>query len=352
MKNKANSGNFFEAFYLGQQLQHPTPRTITSGDVALYIALTGSRFILQSSTQVAKSVKHNAQLVDDLLVFHIAFGKTVADISVNAIANLGYADVQFLLPVYVEDTLTVSSDVIGLRENKNGKSGIVYVHSTAMNQNGNAVLTWKRWVMVHKNDHTSPACETFIPKLATQANLDKMTLSPSLDFTKIDKNLSGSKNIWSDYSIGERIDHLDGMTIDDSDHTLATKLYQNNARVHFDAIYMQSSNFQKRLMYGGHVISICRALSFNGLQNALNIIAINGGKHIAPTFAGDTVYAISEVIDKQEIPGRKDVASLRLKTWGVKNIEVNKVTSLFDSNTKTYDDAVVLELDYTVLMLC
>jgi 2-methylfumaryl-CoA hydratase len=134
MKNKANSGNFFEAFYLGQQLQHPTPRTITSGDVALYIALTGSRFILQSSTQVAKSVKHNAQLVDDLLVFHIAFGKTVADISVNAIANLGYADVQFLLPVYVEDTLTVSSDVIGLRENKNGKSGIVYVHSTAMNQ--------------------------------------------------------------------------------------------------------------------------------------------------------------------------------------------------------------------------
>jgi 2-methylfumaryl-CoA hydratase len=115
---------------------------------------------------------------------------------------------------------------------------------------------------------------------------------------------------------------------------------------------MQNSTFKKRLMYGGHIISICRALSFNGLQNALSIIAINGGKHIAPTFAGDTIYAVSEVIDKQKIPGRNDIASLRLKTWGVKNIEVNKVTSIIDSNSKIYDDAVVLELDYTVLMLC
>jgi 2-methylfumaryl-CoA hydratase len=352
MENKASSGNFFEAFYLGQQLQHPTPRTITSGDVALYIALTGSRFLLQSSTQAAKSVNYNNQLVDDLLVFHIAFGKTVAEISVNAIANLGYADVRFLLPVYVEDTLTVSSHVIGLRENKNGKSGIVYVHSTAVNQNGNTVLTWKRWVMVHKKDHDSSPCETVIPDLAQQVDIEQMTLAQSLDFTNIDKQLTGSQHVWSDYSIGERIDHLDGMTIDDSDHTLATKLYQNNARVHFDAIYMQNSTFKKRLMYGGHIISICRALSFNGLQNALSIIAINGGKHIAPTFAGDTIYAVSEVIDKQKIPGRNDIASLRLRTWGVKNIEVNKVTSIIDSNSKIYDDAVVLELDYTVLMLC
>jgi 2-methylfumaryl-CoA hydratase len=352
MKKKAGTGNFFEAFHLGQQLHHPTPRTITSGDTSLYIALTGSRFLLHSSSEAATSLHYEAQLVDDLLVFHIAFGKTVADISVNAIANLGYADVQFLLPVYVGDTISVSSEVIGLRENKNAKSGIVYVHSSASNQHGRCVLTWKRWVMVHKQDHTVSNSETCIPELVKHVDISQLNLPAIHDYSNIDANLSGSDFFWDDYMIGERIDHLDGMTIDDSDHTLATKLYQNNARVHFDAVYMQTSRFQQRLMYGGHVISICRALSFNGLQNALRILAINGGKHIAPCFAGDTIYAISEIVDKQKITGREDIACLRIKTWGVKNIEVNKVSSIFDNTTQVYDESVVLELDYTVLMPC
>ena len=86
---KNHPGNYFEDFRLGQVITHATPRTITAGDVSLYTALYGSRFAVQSSNQFARAIGYPDAPVDDLLVFHIVFGKTVPDISLNAIANLG-----------------------------------------------------------------------------------------------------------------------------------------------------------------------------------------------------------------------------------------------------------------------
>ena len=96
---KTNTGNFFEDFKLGQQIRHATPRTVTLGDVALYKGLFGARFAVQSSDALAAALGYPRSPIDDLLVFHIVFGKTVPDISLNAVANLGYADCHFLKPV-------------------------------------------------------------------------------------------------------------------------------------------------------------------------------------------------------------------------------------------------------------
>lgn len=109
---KTDPGRFFEDFRLGQVIRHATPRTVTGGDVALYTALYGPRFALQSSDDFAQAVGYPRSPVDDLLVFHIVFGKTVPDISLNAVANLGYAQARFLLPVYPGDTLSAVSEVI------------------------------------------------------------------------------------------------------------------------------------------------------------------------------------------------------------------------------------------------
>ena len=95
------------------------------------------------------------------------------------------------------------------------------------------------------------------------------------------------------------------MTVEEAEHQIATRLYQNNSKVHFNQYYEAQGRFGKRIIYGGHVISLARALSFNGLDNAFHIAAINGGRHVNPLFAGDTVFAWSEVLDKAEIPGRK-----------------------------------------------
>ncbi|NIV37446.1 MAG: hypothetical protein GWN58_50920, partial [Anaerolineae bacterium] len=83
---------------------HAIPRTLTAGDVALYTALTGSRFTLHCASPFAHRLGFPDTPVDDLLAFHVVFGKTVPDISLNAVANLGYADVRFVQPVYVGDT--------------------------------------------------------------------------------------------------------------------------------------------------------------------------------------------------------------------------------------------------------
>ena len=102
---KTNPGRFFEDFRLGETLRHATPRTVTTGDAALYAALYGTRFAVQSSDAFAKEAGYARSPLDDWLVFHVVFGKTVPDVSHNAVANLGYAGMQFLAPVFVGDTM-------------------------------------------------------------------------------------------------------------------------------------------------------------------------------------------------------------------------------------------------------
>src|SRR3954467_2472213 len=162
---KTTPGNFFEDFRLGHTIRHPTPRTITAGDVAMYNALFGSRFVPQSSDPFAYAIGYPSSPVDDLLVFHIVFGKTVADISLNAVANLGYADCRFLRAVYAGDTLTALSEVIGLKENSSRKTGVVYVRSSGFKQDGTKVLDYVRWVMVRKRDETAAAPGDLVPEL-------------------------------------------------------------------------------------------------------------------------------------------------------------------------------------------
>ncbi len=136
--SKNSPGNFFEDFRIGQVIRHATPRTVTIGDVALYTGLFGARFAVQSSDAFAKAIGYPRSPIDDLLVFHIVFGKTVPDVSLNAVANLGYAGCCFRSPVYPGDTLNALSEVIGLKENSSRKTGIVYVRTTGYNQDAEA----------------------------------------------------------------------------------------------------------------------------------------------------------------------------------------------------------------------
>lgn len=348
MTAKTNPGNYFEDFALGQDLVHATPRTVTAGDQALYTALYGSRFALASSDEFARSVGLPQAPLDDFLVFHVVFGKTVPDISLNAVANLGYAEGRFLKPVYPSDTLSARSKVIGLKENSNRKTGVVYVNSTGVNQHGETVLDYVRWVMVRKRDEVSPAPAPTVPDLADRVAPADLAVPPGLDFSGYDRALAGSAHVWEDYGQGERIDHVDGVTIEEAEHMMATRLYQNTAKVHFNQHTEGQGRFGRRLIYGGHIISLARALSFNGLGNGCLVAAVNGGAHTAPTFAGDTIYAWSEVLESAEVAGRSDVGALRLRTIAAKDRPCDDFPHRGEDGK--YDPAVVLDLDYWVLL--
>ena len=345
---KTNSGRFFEDFRLGDEIVHATPRTVTTGDVALYNGLFGSRFAVQSSDEFARRIGYPRSPVDDLLVFHVVFGKTVPDISLNAVANLGYADCRFLKPVYPDATLKAVSQVIGLKENSNRKTGIVYVRSRGFDESGDCVLDYVRWVMVRKRDEAASVKEERVPELPNAVAPDELGAAcPRIDARAYDTALAGSPHRFRDYRAGETIDHVDGMTVEEAEHQIATRLYQNTARVHFNQFSEAQGRFGRRLVYGGHVISLARALSFNGLGNAFHIAAINGGRHVAPLFAGCTVFAWSEVLKTVELPGRSDLGALRLRTIATKD---RPCADFPLKQGAEYDPAVILDLDYWVLM--
>jgi 2-methylfumaryl-CoA hydratase len=202
--------------------------------------------------------------------------------------------------------------------------------------------------MVNKRDPAAPAPEAVIPDLPEVVEAARLTVPEGLSLAGYDTELAGSAQLYDDYQVGERIDHLDGMTLEDAEHQMATRLYQNNARVHFNLHAAQAGRFGKRVVYGGHIMSIARALSFNGLANAFRVAAINGGRHTSPSFAGHTIYAWSEVLEKIDLPDRADVGALRLRSVATKD----KACAEFPlfAPDRNPDPAVVLDLDYTVLM--
>src|SRR5262249_20755200 len=134
---------------------------------------------------------------------------------------------------------------------------------------------------------------------------------------------------------------------EEAEHQLATRLYQNTARVHFNQYTEGKGRFGRRLIYGGHVISLARALSFNGLANAFHVAAINGGPQVGTLFAGKTVFDWSEVTDRAELPNRRDVGALRLRTVATKD---RPCTDFPLKSGEEDDPAVILDLDYWVLV--
>ncbi|BBU57916.1 mesaconyl-CoA hydratase [Mameliella alba] len=338
---KTNPGRFFEDYTVGEVIDHAVPRTVSGGERALYHALYPMRHALYSSDEFARTCGLPAAPIDDLAAFHIVFGKTVPDVSLNAVANLGYAEGRWLKPVWPGDTIRSQSEVIGLKQNSNGRTGVVYVRSRGLNQRGETVMEYARWVMLRKRNLDAPAPEAVIPDLKNSLAPEDLVIPEGLDFTSYDFTLAGEKHRLSDYEIGETIDHVDGVTIEEAEHMMATRLWQNTSKVHFDV----TARPDQRLIYGGHVISMARALSFNGLANAQVIAGLNGGAHANPCLAGNTVKAWSEVLDKAETsaPG---VGAIRLRLVATKG---GAPFELKGPDGKYLPD-VLLDLDYWALM--
>ena len=342
MATKTNAGNFFEDYSVGQILTHAVPRTVKMGERALYHALYPARHALYSSDQFAQDCGLPFSPLDDMIAFHVVFGKSVPDISLNAVANLGYAQGRWLLPVWPGDTLRSQSEVIGLKQNSNGKTGVVYVRTTGLNQHDEPVMEYVRWVMVRKRNADAPAPDTVVPDLPEAIAASDLVIPKGLDFTNYNFDLAGEPHRWGDYAVGEKIDHIDGVTIEEAEHMMATRLWQNTAKVHFDTSARPDGS---RLIYGGHVISMARALSFNGLANAQMVVGLNGGAHANPCLSGDTIRAWTEVLDKSETaaPG---VGALRLRLVATKG---GAPFELRGEDGK-YLPTVLLDLDYWALI--
>ena len=223
---------------------------------------------MHCNAEFARSLGFERETVNDLLVFHTVFGKSVPDVSLNAVANLGYADVRFGAPVLPGDTLSATTTVLGRRESRGGDTGVVWVRTTGVNQRGEEVLTLIRWVLVNKRDPESPPALDDAPEVPDSVAPEALHVPDQLDLSAFSADITGGRAWWEEYEPGERIDHVEGMAIEEAEQQIITRLYQNTARAHFNAHALQGTRFGRRVIYGGHIISVARALSFNGLENA------------------------------------------------------------------------------------
>ena len=211
------------------------------------------------------------------------------------------------------------------------------------------MLDYARWVLVKRRNVGGVGPGNHVPVLPAALSADALgDACPIIDVEAWDDGLAGSERRFGDYFVGQQIDHVAGVTVEEAEHQMATRLYQNTAHLHFDGFSARDSRFGRRLIYGGHVISVARALSFNGLENAFHIAGINGGRHVAPLFSGDTIFACSEVLDMAELPGRDDVGALRLRMVATKDKPCGTFSLV--NCEGAYDPAVVLDLDVWVFL--
>ncbi len=335
---------YFEDYKIDEEINHSVPRTITNGDVSIYLSTTGSRFPLNYSIEFSRKLGFQKTPIDDVLLFHLIFGRTVPDLSLNAIANLGYAGVNFHKPAFVGDTVSASSKIIGLKENSNEKTGTVYVKSIGKNQNDEVILTYYRWLMMRKKKKGMiSSFKNVVPKLPEKVETKEFTLLPNFNVENWSTSVSGSPFFFNDYKEGEEIDHLDGQTIEEAEHQIATRLYQNNARVHFNQHIEKDGRFKKRIIYGGYIISLARAISCNGLANTFKLAAIHNGKHSSPTFSGDTIYAWSKILSKEQINDK--IGAMMIRTLASKND-----SKMIFPEKENLSDNIVLDLEYSVLI--
>lgn len=151
--NRSVLGLYFEEFVVGEEINHSLSKTIFESDNNFFSLLTMNHHPVHTNIDYAQNNQHGKILVVGTLVFSLAVGMTVPDISGKAIANLGYEDIKHLNPVFIGDTIYVKTKILDKRESmsKNDR-GIVYVETIAYNQDGKDVLSFRRNVLIKKRE--------------------------------------------------------------------------------------------------------------------------------------------------------------------------------------------------------
>ena len=152
--NASNLGLYYEDFIIGNEICHSLSKTIFESDNNFFSLLTMNHYPIHTNVDYALKNQHGRILVVGTLVFSLAVGITVPDISGKAIANLEYEEIKHLSPVFLNDTIYVRSKILDKRESKTKVDrGIIYVESIAYNQHGVNVLSFKRKVLIKKKNH-------------------------------------------------------------------------------------------------------------------------------------------------------------------------------------------------------
>jgi len=323
---RKKTGHFLEDFVPGQVFRHKLGKTVTEGLFTTFTEFSMTTNPLAKNARYARAYGFEGLLCPPGLAMLVAFSQTVEDVSENARANLEYIDMRFGAPLYVGDTVEVETKVLGVRPSSSRPNlGIVHVQSTArknVGESGDAVImTWQRKVQVYKQDDAAEvhagevapdeiACELWLPPH-----------DPARDYKAL-AHLSNPDTYFEDFEPGTRLEHSRGRVITD-EHIHLTAVLDNTSQVHCNQFMIDLDPSQyvggRLIVYGGIPFVLCLGLSCPDVgDNALGDVIYSTGRHTAPLFAGDTVFAATEILAKSDLPGRPDLGLVDTRLLGHK----------------------------------
>lgn len=358
-------GRLLDDFSVRDIYHHPWEVTIDDGMLAMFAGSFLDPNPLYSSRRFARELGFRDRVVHPLVMLNLALSFTVHDVSEQAIAHLAYIDLKFPNAAYSGDTLSVYSEILGVRVSESKPDrGVVHLRTTGVNQDDVVVVTFERKALIptgrlegraHPDAaHDSPAAEKTGSEGTGEDRL-KSVLRGSLPSElggqiKMPKWPGRPRGSFEDFEVGDVILHSIGHTVGESEHMQLTILTRNSHPLHFDEVYCRERSFTKtRVVEGGLVFAWTASLaSRDTTANALWEPGYDKGSHPNPVLAGDTLYAASRVIDKQDRDEQTGI--VRFKLVGVKN---ERPATLLATGLDLFAgkfDQKVFEIERTILL--
>ncbi len=328
-------GRVLEDFAEGEVFAHPRGITIDRAFAVEFATSFMETNPLYINAEFAKAHGFKDLVVAPLMVMNIALSLGVQNDSEKAIANLGYYDVHFLKTVYPGDTLRALTKVLKRQEKGEGKPGIVTIRTIGLNQKDELVLQYDRKIMVapagKKSDPTTVAGEPF-PEVK---NVTDIVLNIPQIPAKVPANLTGTRTYFEDFTVGDIIVHANGRTMT-QEHIPWTYRVMNTHPLHYDRLYSTGRSGPmsgEPIIYGGLVFAWLAGLASRDVsENAIWDLGYTEGYHTQPAYAGETVYAISRILSKEEGPKELNAGIVTMQLIGIKNIRPKEALEKFGAD--------------------
>jgi 2-methylfumaryl-CoA hydratase len=308
-------GRLLDDFAVGEVYHHPWEVTIDDGMLALFAASFLDPNPLYSSRRYAREMGFKDRVVHPLVLMNLALSFSVHDVSEQTIAHLAYIDMRFPNPAYSGDTISVSSEVLGVRPSESKPDrGIVHVRTVGVNQDGLSVVSFERKALIPKGR---------LEGRAHPPSGDFLSGNDAPDLVIRQVSIPGWRGrlaaLFDDFEEGDVLLHATGRTVGESEHMQLAVLTRNSHPLHYDEVYAREHSFAgTRVVEGGLVFAwVCSLASRDTTANALWELRYDRGSHPAPVLAGDTLYAASRVLERRDYNEQAGV--VRFHLVGVKN---------------------------------
>jgi acyl dehydratase len=312
---------YFDDLPVGRVFDDAPAVTLTSGHAAFHAALFGDRLRLPLSLPLCHAVTRSRRpLAHPNLVCNVAIGQTTTPTQ-RVRGNLFYRGLVLQRPVFIGDTLTTSTEVVARRQNrkKPGRdaTGIAVLQVHVENQHGETVLHFWRCPMLPCRDPAAEACAEIASDASDASDaFEAIPAELDMDAVRAAAVSHWRLDVFREAAPGSHFDAIEAGTryvVEAADTVTSgpelARQTLNLARAHTDAA---ASPYGRRLVYGGHTISMASAQLTRAIPNLVTLIAWRGCDHCAPVFEGDRLQTEVEVVATHELNSGGGLVDLRV----------------------------------------